>query len=381
MPGIHSVKVILPKEIVPDAFVLFDDKKIAQFGRGSHPEADVDGGGRFLAPGFIDLHVHGGNGADFLDATPEAFATAARFHLEGGTTTLCPTLATATYDRYDRVVAAYRAAQSAARLMPLHLEGPHLAVGKAGAHAPELLKPPSEDDIQWIERNAAALSQITVAPELPNALNLVRRASKAGVRISIGHSEATPEQAEAAVALGAVKVTHLFNAMSTSEKRGMFRHAGLAEYALMEDRLVCEVIGDGFHVPPLMVELAFRSKGADRMVFISDALAGAGCALGTHFSLGRLACVVAAGYCQLADGSALSGSASRLLHQLQFVTRHARIPLCDAVQMITRTPARILGLAGVLGEITPGATADLVELTDDLIVKRVWTAGKVAHQA
>lgn len=381
MPGIHSVRLILPGGILHDAFVAFEGGTITRFGQGSHPEATTNGEGRLLAPGFIDLHVHGGNGSDFLDATPEAFAAAARFHLEGGTTTLCPTLATATYDQYARVIEARRKVQSRVRLMPLHLEGPHLALSKAGAHAPELLHSPTEDEIAWIERHSESLSQITIAPELHNALRLIERASKGGVRISIGHSDATPEQAAAAVAAGAMKATHLFNAMGTSEKRGLFRHAGLAEYSLTEDRLVCEVIGDGFHVPASMVEIAYRCKGPDRMVLVSDALAGAGCPVGTAFSLGRLACVVADGYCQLADGSALSGSASRLLNQLRFVTRRAGIPLVQAVEMVTRTPARVLNMAGQIGEIATGAAADLVELTDDLEAQRVWVAGEPVFEA
>lgn len=378
MPGIHSVRLILPGDILPNGFVTFRDGRIDQIGDGAHPDATTDGHGRFLAPGFLDLHVHGGNGADFLDATPDAFCRAAQFHLEGGTTSLCPTLATATYEKFGAALDAFRTATSRApsRLLPLHLEGPHLAHAKAGAQDPQLLITPEEKHIRWLEQHAEYISQVTVAPEISNALRFIERASDAGIRVSVGHSDATADQAAAGVALGATKVTHLFNAMSTSAKHGLFREAGLAEYALTDDRLTCEVIADGFHVPPVMIRMAFRAKGTQRMVLVSDALAGAGLPPGSEFRLGRLACVVDHGYCKLADGSALSGSATRLIDHVRFVTRKAGISLVDAVHMATKTPARVLGLAGDLGEIAPGCQADLVEFDEDVNVQRVWVGGR-----
>jgi N-acetylglucosamine-6-phosphate deacetylase len=381
MQGIQSVKLVLPDRVMEDAWVWWNGGLIAGFGQGSPPIDGefAHGKNRYLAAGFIDMHVHGGMGADFLDNTEESFERISRFHLAGGTTALCPTLATATYEHIHAVMATYCKSRpkSAGHLLPLHLEGPHLAPGKAGAQDPKLMTPPAQQDIQWLVENAANISQITMAPELPNALELVARAAAAGICVSIGHTEATEEQANAAVKRGARKATHLYNAMSSAAKHGLFRRAGVTEYALTEDALTCELIGDGFHVAPTLARLAYCCKGAGKIALVSDALAGAGLAIGTNFFLGKLACRTEDGFCALADGSALSGSATRLIDHVRVMVEKVGAAVHDAVRMATLTPATTLGIDQTMGGIAVGKAADLVSFDDSFCVQKVWIGGRI----
>jgi N-acetylglucosamine-6-phosphate deacetylase len=381
MYSIHNVSLVLPDRVLKDGWVAFEDGKISGHGQGTPPSNSaktVDGESRYLAPGFIDTHIHGGNGADFLDATPEAFLTATDYHLSQGTTSLCPTLATASYEHFATALAAWETARhrSRARLLPVHLEGPHLAPSKAGAQNPKLLHPATESEIAWLEENAARIAQMTVAPELQNALTLIERGSKVGIVMSAGHCEAREPEILPAITRGVTKVTHLFNAMTYAAKNGIFRQPGLAEFALVCDDLACELVADGFHAAPALMKLAYRTKGPGKIALISDALAGTGLPLGSRFMLGKLECKVGDGYCMLADGSALAGSATRSIDQVRIMTQQVNVPLHEAVRMATDTPARLVGEDDQLGSIQPGKAADFVAFDDNFRVHRVWVAGE-----
>jgi N-acetylglucosamine-6-phosphate deacetylase len=378
---IHNVRLILSDRIIDRGWLTIDDESIQATGEGVPPDLPdrFDGNGCYLAPGFVDLHVHGGGGSDFLDATTDAFLAAADFHLSGGTTSVCPTAATTTYDHFDSFLSAWAIAtkSSKARLLPVHLEGPHLAPTKAGAQNPKLMWPPTVKERDWILSRTDSISQVTIAPELPGALELIEAASAAGVKMSAGHTEASDQVLRAAVGVGLKKVTHLFNAMSNASKHGLFRQAGTLEYALADTDIFCELIADGFHVSPTLLELAYRAKGADRIALVSDALAGAGLLEGTNFQLGSLACKVGPGYALLADGSALAGSLTRVIDLVRTMTQRARVPLFEAVRMASLTPATILGIDDRFGSIQPGKAADLVLFGDPFAVQRVWVAGRV----
>ena len=381
MRCIHNARLILPDRIADRAWLQIADEVIQVVGEGAPPDVHdrVDANGCYLAPGFIDLHVHGGGGSDFLDATAEAFLTAADFHLFGGTTAICPTAATTTYDHFESFLSAWESAKKScqARLLPVHLEGPHLARAKAGAQNPKLMGPPGDKERDWILRRARSISQMTIAPELPGALELIEAATKAGVTMSAGHTEATDEDMQAAIEAGLRKVTHLFNAMSSASKRKLFRQAGTLEYALANANIFCELVADGFHVSPTLLKLAYRAKGADRIALVSDSLAGAGLPEGTKFRLGDMACKVGPGYALLEDGSALAGSLARMIDLVRTVTQQAGVPLYEAVRMASLTPATILGIDDRLGSIKPGKTADLVLFDDRFAIQRVWVAGKL----
>ncbi len=378
---IYNARLILPDRVLDRGWLLIADELIHTIGEGALPDVQdrMDANGSYLAPGFIDLHVHGGRGSDFLDATAEAFLTAADFHLSGGTTSICPTAATTTYDHFDSFLDAWQTAKqsSKARLLPVHLEGPHLARSKAGAQNPKLMGPPGAKERDWILSRARSISQMTIAPELPGALDLIEAATRAGVTMSAGHTEASDQEMQAAVAVGLKKVTHLFNAMSSASKRGLFRQAGTLEFALADENVFCELVADGFHVSPTLLKLAYRAKGAERIALVSDSLAGAGLPEGTKFQLGSVASKVGPGYAMLEDESALAGSLARMIDLVRTVIQRADVPLFDAVRMASLTPATILGIGDRFGSIQSGKTADLVLFDDRFAVQRVWIAGKL----
>lgn len=380
---IHNARLIFPDRIIDHGWLAIDDEFIQATGEGVPPDVPdrFDGNGNYLAPGFIDLHVHGGGGSDFLDVTVDAFLAAADFHLSGGTTSVCPTAATTTYDHFDSFLSAWASARksSKTRLLPVHLEGPHLAKTKAGAQNPELMWPPTAKECDWILSRAGNISQMTIAPELSGALELIEAASAAGVQMSAGHTEASDKDLRAAAAVGLKKVTHLFNAMSSASKQGLFRRAGTLEFALADANIFCELVADGFHVSPTLLKLAYRAKGADRIALVSDALAGAGLPEGTNFQLGSLACKVGPGYALLANESALAGSLSRMIDLVRNMTQLVDVPLYEAVRMASLTPATIVGIDDHFGSIQPGKAADLVLFDDRFAVQRVWVAGKVVY--
>ncbi len=378
---IYNARLVLADRIVDRGWVLVENDLINAIGQGVPPDGHerVDAKGLYLAPGFIDLHVHGGRGSDFLNAAPDAFLTAADFHLSGGTTSICPTAATATYDAFDSFLDGWETAKSRskARLLPVHLEGPHLAPSKAGAQDSKLMGPPGAEQREWILLRARSISQITIAPELPGALHLIDAMTRAGIIMSAGHTEASDEDMRAAVAVGLTKVTHLFNAMSTASKRGLFRQAGTLEFALADEKIFCELVADGFHVSPTLMKLAYRAKGPERIALVSDCLAGAGLPEGAKFQLGSVRCKVGPGYGMLEDESALSGSLAQMIDLVRIMTLQGEVRLFDAVRMASLTPATILGIDERFGSIQSDKTADLVLFDDRFAVQRVWIAGKL----
>ena len=380
MPSISNARVILEDQVLGEGWVSFESGTITGIGQGNPVPTDenLDAQNLYLAPGFIDLHIHGGHGFDFLDARAEGFAAAATFHLSGGTTSLCPTAATASYERFESVLSQWQQAQplTRCRLLPVHLEGPHLAPGKAGAQDPSLMRPPTKADIQWVLARSSAISQITIAPELPGALELISEAAAAGIRLSAGHTEAGGEDMRKAVDAGLTKVTHLFNAMSSATKKGMFRQPGVLEYALAEDSLFCELVSDGFHVVPTLTRMAYNAKGPDRITLITDALAGAGMPPDYRFRLGRLDCKVGEGFGMLADGSALAGSLARTIDLVRFMAGTIGVPLVEVVRMASLTPARVLGREKMMGSIVTAKNADFVLFDDEFNVHGVWVGGE-----
>jgi N-acetylglucosamine-6-phosphate deacetylase len=381
MRCIYNARLILQDQLLPEGWVSFENGSIRQLGQGNPAPFDegLDARNMHLSPGFIDLHVHGGAGFDFLNASPKGFAKAATYHLGGGTIALCPTAATATYDKFESVISTWREAKDLTdcRLLPIHLEGPHLSPGKAGAQDPKWMKAPAQTDIEWILAHAPAISQITVAPELTGALEFISAGATAGIKMSAGHSEATGDEMQKAVDAGLTKVTHLFNAMSVASKKGLFRQAGVLEYALAETHLFCEIVADGFHVMPTLARLAYRAKGSERLALVTDALAGAGMPLGYSFGLGLLDCKVGEGFCVLADDSALAGSQARTIDLVRYMTKTVDLPLPEVVRMAALTPAHVLGRDEKFGSIAPNKSADFVLFDDDFVVNGVWVNGEL----
>jgi N-acetylglucosamine-6-phosphate deacetylase len=336
----------------------------------------VDLDGNYLAPGFIDLHVHGALGRDTMDSSAEAFRTICDFHARGGTTSLLLTTATAPMANIVDVLKAVRDYRSPiSAVAGVHVEGPFISKAKCGAQRAEFIQEPSPAGVRHLLEYADVIKRVTIAPELPGALEAIESFRTHGVGVSGGHSNAWDEDARAAFDRGMRSVTHTFNCMSNARRRGVCRVGGLLEFALSEPQISCELIADGHHVSPTLMRMLYRAKGAGGICLVTDATAGAGLPEGSRFSLFGNECLVEGGVCLLADRSALAGSSSRMIDLVRTMVQKVDVPLHEAVAMATRNPARAIGLEKK-GQFTVGADADFVVLSPELEVLRVSVGGE-----
>jgi N-acetylglucosamine-6-phosphate deacetylase len=370
-----NARLILPDGIRDDLEVVVEHGKIAEIRARSSADA-IDLRGNYLAPGFIDLHIHGALGRDTMEATPEAFRAICGYHASGGTTSLLLTTVTAPIAEIVRVLQAVRAARGHAKqIAGVHVEGPFLSKERAGAQRAEFIREPETHLVDQLLPFADVIKIMTVAPELPGALALIDRLRLHKIIVSGGHSDATDLEARAAAEYGMRQVTHTFNAMSSARRVGIYREAGLLEFALSEPDIGCELIADGHHVSPTLMRMLYRAKGPRGICLVTDATAGAGLPSGTEFTLSGRRCVVGDGVCLLSDRSALAGSASRMIDLVRVMVNQVGVPLHEAIGMATANPARSLGLT-TKGRLKPGADADLVVLSKDLEVRRTLIAGE-----
>jgi N-acetylglucosamine-6-phosphate deacetylase len=376
--------LLTPFEVIEDGVLFARDGVIAYAGprHGAPAEragVEVDASGRTVCPGFVDLQVNGGGGA-LLTAEPtrETVARMCAAHVRFGTTALLPTAVTSSETQMARALAAVAAAvddqPGGARVLGAHLEGPFINPLRKGAHDERFIAAP---DLALFERLAAAsggtLRLITVAPELPGALELYAAARRAGVAVSIGHTDATYEEARAAIGAGASFATHLFNAMRPVHQREPGVIAGL-----LEAEIATGLIADGVHVHPALLALAAREKG-ERAVLVTDAMSPVG-SDETSFSLYGGEVVVRDGSCYTKDG-VLAGSALSMDRAVRTMIERAGVPLLDAVRMATAAPAAVLGLEREIGVLRRGARADVVVCDRDVNVERVFVGGALAHEA
>jgi N-acetylglucosamine-6-phosphate deacetylase len=344
-------------------------------------EKIVDLGGNYLAPGFIDVHVHGGLGRDTMAANPEAFRAICDYHAGGGTTSLLLTTATASIKAIVKVACAVRNCRSSIKqIVGLHLEGPFLSKAKAGAQRASLMRQPNKKISGPLLEQADIIKRMTLAPELPGALKLIDELRKQNISVSGGHSDAWENDARAAFEHGMRSVTHAFNCMSVTRRRGIDRVAGLLEFAMSEPEIICELIADGHHVSPTLMRMLYRAKNFTGICLVTDATAGAGLKDGSKFSLYGTRCVVEKGVCLLADRSVLAGSASRMIDLVRTMVTKVGVPLHEAVAMATDTPAFLIGLTNK-GQFKIGGDADLVVISPELEVVRTFLAGEEIFSA
>jgi N-acetylglucosamine-6-phosphate deacetylase len=336
----------------------------------------IDLDGNYLAPGFIDLHVHGALGRDTMEASGEAFRTICDFHASGGTTSLLLTTATAPLDKIVGVLRAVRDLGSdAGAIAGVHVEGPFISKTKAGAQRAEFIQDPSPTAVQQLLEHARVIKRVTLAPELPGALEAIKAFRSHGINVSGGHSDAWNDDARPAFERGMHSVTHTFNCMSRARRRGVYRVAGLLEFALSEPEINCELIADSHHVLPTLMKMLYWTKGPHGICLITDATAGAGLPDGSEFSLFGNRCIVENGVCLLADRSALAGSAARMVDLVRTMVHRVNVPLHEALAMATLNPARAIGLE-TKGCLRVGADADFVVLSPQLDAVRTFRCGE-----
>jgi N-acetylglucosamine-6-phosphate deacetylase len=328
--------------------------------------------GVFVTAGFIDLQVNGGGGILLNDQpTADGMRAIARAHRRYGTTACLPTLITDTREKTRSAIAAARSLAGRDGVLGLHLEGPFISPRRLGVHRPDRIVQPRAGDLEQLcELAGAGRSLVTLAPECVPA-GFVMTLASAGVRISIGHSEASAAVVAQAVAEGATGVTHLFNAMPPFSAR----EPGIVGTALSEPRLTAGLIVDGIHVDPVSVRTAFAAKGADRIALVTDAMPTVGTSLDRFDLVGRSIKLVD-GRLTTEEGT-LAGAHLDMASAVRNVVRLAKVPLEDALRAASLTPAQFLGVENERGAIVPGARADLVALTDKLTVAATWIDGEI----
>jgi N-acetylglucosamine-6-phosphate deacetylase len=371
--------LLTPHKTLTDYTLIIEQGKIAALitGRTTPQENDqvIDASGRWVVPGFIDVHVHGGVGQDTMDATPAAICDMGRFFAQHGVTSYLPTTTTAAEEEIqaaiDNVVRCPQPADGAEHL-GLHLEGPYLNLDHRGAQNPHYIRLPHPAEYErWFESGHIRL--ITVAPEVDGAQPFVAAGVEQGIEFAIGHSGASYEQVVEAANWEVRQATHVFNGMLGLHHRTPGTLGGV----LTDERIYCQVIADGIHVHPAIVRLLIRAKGVRRTILITDAIRAAGWLDGTY-DLGGQPVTVQNGVARIANGN-LAGSTLTLDTALCNVMHYAGLSLQEALPMVTAVPAQALRLEGRKGVLAPGADADVVLLDADLSVTMTLVGGRVAY--
>lgn len=347
----------------------------------------IDAKGLYVAPGFIDMHTHGAGGADFMDGTVDAYLTAARMHAVHGTTLLYPTTLTSTNEALFASFETYRKAEEmntdGARFGGMHLEGPYFSPMYAGAQDPRYLRNPRPEEYLEILDRCPALARWSFAPELEGAEEFAAELKKRGIVASIGHTNATFQECDAAYKSGANLMTHFYSCMSTVSRRNAYRYAGTIEYGYIQDGMNLEIIADGIHVPQDLLHLLLKIKGVERIALVTDSMRAAGMPEGPSV-LGPLSdgqeVIVEDGVAKLMDKSAFAGSVATADRLVRTMVQIAGCSITDAVRMITENPARIMGISDRKGSLKAGMDADVVIFDEDINVRNTIIEGKIVYR-
>ena len=385
---LYNGRVITPWRTLNNGYVLMNDAtgKIEAVGTGAIGDipcdACIDVNGCYIAPGFIDIHTHGGGGHDFMDGTVEAVLAAARAHLEHGTTSIFPSTVSATNETLYPVLDAYRTAKTmehdGAALCGLHLEGPYFSMEQKGAMDPRYVRNPDLTEIEAILDRSDDIVRWSVAPELPGALEMGHLLREHGILPSIGHTMAVYEDTVAAMENGFTLCTHLYSGMPGVRRIEAFRHAGPVETAFILDDMDVEIIADGIHLPQTLLKLIYQTKGAAHIALITDSMRAAGQDVTESILGGKeggLPVLVEDGVAKLPDRTAFAGSIATTDRLVRVMRDIAGVNLEDAVRMMTATPARIMGLREK-GRVAPSYAADLTVFDESICMQRVYRDGK-----
>jgi len=383
-------RILTPYRIIENGTVAFENGRIIYAGQGDIELGDstiIDAKGYYVSPGFIDIHTHGGGGHDFMDGTCEAFLGATEMHGMHGTTSILPTTLTSTNEELMQTFEIFREAKArnekGAQFLGLHLEGPYFAMSQRGAQDPRYIRNPEKNEYEKILSLSGDIVRWSIAPELDGAIEMGRVLRDMGILPSIGHSDAEYEQVQEAFENGYTHVTHLYSGMSIVHRRNAYRYLGVVESAFLIDNLTVEVIADGCHLPPALLQLIYKIKGPSKIALITDSLRGAGMPEGESIA-GSLQngqkVIIEDGVAKLLDRSAFAGSVATTDRLVRTVVKQAGIPLLDAVRMMTITPAEIIGVDDKKGSLIKGKDADILIFDDDVNIKMTVIMGKVVFE-
>lgn len=365
-----DARIVTPDE-VHEGWLTIENGRITHVGRGKAPGRGHSLSGGYVVPGFVDIHNHGGAGGSYPEGDLDGARRAAAFHARHGTTTTIASLVTAAPDDLARAAAALADLCEEGVLAGIHYEGPYISPARRGAHDPALLRAPDRTEFaSLVKAGRGHIRMITIAPELPDAPEVIRAAADAGVVAAIGHCDATYEQTLAGIDAGATVATHLYNTMPALHHRTPGPIAALLE----DERVTVELINDGVHVHPAVVRLAYDVAGPDRTALVTDAMAATGIGDGSY-ELGSMAVTVEDGVARITGTGAIAGSTLTMDVAFRRAVQLAGVSLPEATRIASLTPARVLGLDDRIGSIAVGKDADLVVLDEDLTVTAVMRRG------
>lgn len=378
-------KLITQDGIIQNGQVCFENGKVISAGERTCDEgfAITDYTDKYISPGFVDIHLHGGGGSDFMDGTVEAYLNAARLHGSHGTTSMLPTTLTCPDQELFRTFDTFRTASqkenNGSELCGLHLEGPYFSPAQKGAQDERFLKKPTpEHYMPILEAGKGIIKRWTVAPELEGATELGKELQNRGILASMGHSDAEYDTVVKGYENGYSLLTHFYSGMSSMIRRGGFRIPGMIEAGYIIDGMKVEVIADGCHLPPCILGSLYRIKGPDKMCLVTDSMRGAGQTSGTTI-LGSLEngyeVFIEDGVAKMPDRQAFAGSIATADRLVRTVYKQADVPLHHAVKMMTSTPAAFVGLESK-GKLEKGYDADIAVFDDDINVCAVYLRGK-----
>lgn len=380
LTNIYNGRILLPDgRWLNGGSVVVDGSRIAEISENSRivENADriIDAGGGYVMPGAIDMHFHGGGGRDFMEADREAFKTVVDVHRRHGTTSLFPSVASASNAemRAAAAICTEMMADPYTGVLGLHFEGPYFQPSMAGGQLAPNIRLPQPEEYESIIRDFPCVRRWDAAPELLGGLAFGRFMSENGVVAGIAHTVAVYDDIAAAYANGYTLATHFYNAMTTIHKKGIYKEEGTVESILLFDGIDVELIADGVHVPPALMRLAYKVKGWERTALVTDALFLTGFSGESSFDP-RV--IVENGACMLRDGSALAGSCATMDRLIRTTVKSAGIPLADAARMASAVPARIMGVDDRKGILSPGKDADIIIMDEDLTLTYVMALGR-----
>ena len=386
---IYNGQIITPYRIIPRGTVLITDSTITGVEEGDIEitcDTEINAKGNYIAPGFIDIHIHGGGGHDFMDGSETAFLKIAETHARYGTTAMVPTTLTSDKENLLNTLALYEAANkkniNGAQFLGMHLEGPYFSMNQRGAQDPRYIRNPDPEEYMDVISRTNAISRWSAAPELPGAIAFAQYLRSKQILPALAHTDAVYEEVAIAFENGYTLATHLYSGMSGVTRKNAFRYAGVIESAYLIDEMDVEIIADGIHLPPPLLKLIYKIKGPDRIALITDSMRGAGMPEGESV-LGNLhtgiKVIVEDGVAKLPDRSSFAGSVATAGKLVRNMITMAGVPITEAVRMMTATPARIMGIGNRKGSLIAGKDADIVIFNADISIQTTIVNGKVIY--
>ncbi len=388
---IFNGKILTPHRVINGGCVIIEKGKILEVSEKNIEISDafeIDADGKYITPGFIDLHIHGGGGADFMDGTEEAFLTIAETHARYGTTAMVPTTLTSEKEDLLKTLDLYEIAnknnKKGAQFLGMHLEGPYFAMNQRGAQDPRYIRDPDPAEYKEVIAHSSSITRWSAAPELKGAIDFAKYLKSKGILAALAHTDAIYEEVLEGFENGYTLATHLYSGMSGVTRRNAFRYAGVIESAFIIDAMDVEIIADGIHLPAPLLKLIMKIKGPDRIALITDAMRAAGMPEGDSV-LGPLKTglkvIVEDGVAKLPDRSSFAGSVATADRLVRNMVQLADVSLIDAVKMITLTPARIMNVHGQKGSLAAGKDADLVIFDQNINIEKTIVGGQIIYDA